>query len=390
MTDINEQFEILTASAVDLQVREEFKEKLCLGRPLRVKAGFDPTSPDIHLGHTVVLQQMRRFQELGHFGLLVIGDFTARIGDPTGRNSMRPALSKGQIEENAKTYQEQAFRVLDRARTTVYFNSEWLSKMDHSSIISLLSSCSLARMLERDDFKNRFRTGVEISLHELEYPLLQAQDSVVLEADVELGGTDQLFNLLMGRTLMKQRGLTQQIVLTTPLLEGLSGGEKMSKSLNNYVGVTEAPSQMFGKLMSISDELMWKYYKLLSRKTPEEIVELKKSHPKFAKMELAKEIVACFHGEAAGKKAEAEFERVFSRGAIPEDIPTVGLTKPVSLVRALVATELCVSNTEARRKIREKAVGIDQTLCENELDILPGKHLLRMGRKYAYIVVSED
>jgi tyrosyl-tRNA synthetase len=402
--DAKAQLELLTAQAVDLHVREELLAKLQRGKPLRVKLGLDPTSPDIHLGHTVVLQQMRRFQDLGHVGVLVVGDFTALIGDPTGRNATRPPLTPEVVARNAATYQEQAFKVLDRSRTEVRFNNEWLGKMTTLDIVALASSTTLARIVERDDFKRRLRDDVDIGMHELLYPLLQAQDSVVLNVDVELGGTDQLFNLLVGRKLMKRRDLEPQIVLTTPILEGLDAklvdgklvGEKMSKSLGNYVGVTEAPAQMFGKLMSISDDLMWRYYALLSRKTLPEIAQLEgavrdgKAHPKQAKVALAQELVARFHGEAAGQEAAAEFERVFAKGAIPEDVPSFEVAGPaIGLVAALVAAKLCASNSEARRKIKEKAVDVDEKRCEDEKTALPaGKHLLRLGRRYAYLVVG--
>ena len=399
-----EQLQSLTAAAVDLHVRDELLAKLQRGKPLRVKLGLDPTSPDIHLGHTVVLQQMRRFQDLGHVGVLVVGDFTAMIGDPTGRNATRPPLSSEAIAANAATYQEQAFKVLDRSRTEVRFNSEWLGKMVMAEAIKLASSYTLARMMERDDFKKRWQEDRPISMHELLYPLCQAQDSVALNADVELGGTDQLFNLLVGRTLMRERGMEPQVVLTMPILEGLDAklqggkivGEKMSKSLGNYVGVTEAPSQMFGKLMSISDDLMWRYHALLSRKGLQEIAALEaavrdgKTHPKQAKVALAQELVARYHGDAAGQEAAAEFERVFTKGAIPEDVPEFELPGPsAGLVAALVAAKLCASNSEARRKIKEKAVDVDQARCEDEkASLAAGKHLLRLGRRYAYVVVK--
>jgi tyrosyl-tRNA synthetase len=347
---------------------------------------------------------MRRFQDLGHLGVLVVGDFTARIGDPTGRNATRPPLSGEQIDANAKTYQAQAFKVLDRERTEVRFNSEWLGKMGPADIIELMSHLTVARIIEREDFKLRMQKGIGIGMHELMYPLMQAQDSVALLADVELGGTDQLFNLLVGRELMRHRGLPPQIVLTTPILEGLEGklvdgkivGDKMSKSLRNYVGVTEEPNAMFGKLMSISDDLMWRYYGLLSRKPPAEIATLKKAveagtaHPKQAKVDLAVELVGRYHGEAAGREAAAEFERVFSKGALPEDIATFDLPEPnATLIAALVAAKLCSSNGDARRKIKEKAVDVDQARVEDEKTAIPaGKHLLRVGRKYAYVVVG--
>ena len=297
---LDEQLKLLTGPVVDLHVLAELKSKLersrATGKPLRVKAGFDPTAPDIHLGHTVVLQQMRRFQELGHLALLVVGDFTARIGDPTGKSATRPPLSPEQIELNAKSYQAQAFKVLDRDRTEVRFNSEWLSALGTAGTIELLASYTLARIMERDDFKRRWDEGRSIALHELAYPLLQGQDSVALAADVELGGTDQLFNLLVGRTLMRERGMEPQVVMTTPILEGLDArlvdgklvGEKMSKSLGNYVGVTEPPKELFGKLMSVSDELMWRYYQLLSSRSAAEVAALRGGHPKQAKVALAK------------------------------------------------------------------------------------------------------
>ncbi|MHB8419412.1 MAG: tyrosine--tRNA ligase [Myxococcales bacterium] len=403
--DAAAQLELLTAQAVDLHVREELLEKLRRGKPLRVKLGLDPTSPDIHLGHTVVLQQLRRFQELGHLALLVVGDFTARIGDPTGRNATRPPLTAEAIAANAATYQEQAFKVLDRSRTEVRYNGEWLGKMRTEEVVALTARYTLARMLERDDFKRRWREDRPISLHELLYPLFQAQDSVALAADVELGGTDQLFNLLVGRTLMREQGMEPQVVLTTPILEGLDAklvggqlvGEKMSKSLGNYVGVTEAPGQMFGKLMSISDDLMWRYYALLSRKTPADIKLLEEAvragtfHPKQAKVALAEEIVARFHGEGAGKTASLEFERVFSKGALPEGVPLTIETQAIpTLPAALVTCGLCASKSEARRKIAEGAVDIDQQRCTDDKRVLEANHeyLFRVGRKYATFVVK--
>ncbi len=406
----HEQLEILTAPAVDLHVREELLQKLAqsaaTGRPLRVKLGLDPTSPDLHLGHTVVLQEMRRFQDLGHQGVLVVGDFTARIGDPTGRHLARPPLSAEAIAANARTYQAQALLVLDPARTELRFNSEWLARLGADGLLTLLSSYSLARMMERDDFRRRWEEGRPLSLHELAYPLLQAQDSVALEADVELGGTDQLFNLLVGRQLMRERGMTPQVVLTTPILEGLDArlvegrltGEKMSKSLGNYVGVTEGPEEMFGKLMSISDDLMWRYYALLSRKTPAELAALQAAvaagaaHPRQAKVDLAREIVSRFHSEGEAAAAAAEFHRVFAQGALPREIPTFEAPGPTApLFAALVLAKLCPSNSDSRRKIRAKAVDVDQTRCDDEKAVLAeGRHLLRVGRRYAYVIVGRQ
>ncbi len=399
---LDEQLKLLTGPVVDLHVLAELKSKLersrATGKPLRVKAGFDPTAPDIHLGHTVVLQQMRRFQELGHLALLVVGDFTARIGDPTGKSATRPPLSPEQIELNAKSYQAQAFKVLDRDRTEVRFNSEWLSALGTAGTIELLASYTLARIMERDDFKRRWDEGRSIALHELAYPLLQGQDSVALAADVELGGTDQLFNLLVGRTLMRERGMEPQVVMTTPILEGLDArlvdgklvGEKMSKSLGNYVGVTEPPKELFGKLMSVSDELMWRYYQLLSSRSAAEVAALRGGHPKQAKVALAKELVARFHSPAAAEEAAAEFERVFARGAAPEGLELVRLPPTqASLVEALVGAKLCASKSEARRKIAEGAVDVDQERCQDAARALPpGEHLLRLGRRYARVAVG--
>ncbi len=399
---LDEQLKLLTGPVVDLHVLAELKSKLersrATGKPLRVKAGFDPTAPDIHLGHTVVLQQMRRFQELGHLALLVVGDFTARIGDPTGKSATRPPLSPEQIELNAKSYQAQAFKVLDPDRTEVRFNSEWLSALGTAGTIELLASYTLARIMERDDFKRRWDEGRSIALHELAYPLLQGQDSVALAADVELGGTDQLFNLLVGRTLMRERGMEPQVVMTTPILEGLDArlvdgklvGEKMSKSLGNYVGVTEPPKELFGKLMSVSDELMWRYYQLLSSRSAAEVAALRGGHPKQAKVALAKELVARFHSPAAAEEAAAEFERVFARGAAPEGLELVRLPPTqASLVEALVGAKLCASKSEARRKIAEGAVDVDQERCQDAARALPpGEHLLRLGRRYARVAVG--
>jgi tyrosyl-tRNA synthetase len=401
------QLEILTAPVVELQdlLKQELLAKLRLGRALRVKAGFDPTAPDIHLGHTLVLQQMRRFQDLGHVGVLVVGDFTARIGDPTGKSATRPRLTAEEVARNAETYKAQAFKVLDPARTEVRLNGEWLDPLGAVGLIELAASYPLARMLERDDFKKRFHEGRTISLHELLYPLLQAQDSVALLADVELGGTDQLFNLLVGRTLMRERGLEPQVVLTTPILEGTDGrvvdgrlqGEKMSKSLGNYVGVTEPPGEMFGKLMSITDDLMWRYYELLSTRPAPEIAALRRDvasgsvHPKAAKVGLAKEIVARFHDTKAADEAAAEFDRVFSQGALPEDIAekTLGEKGPVAVVKALVDAELCASNSEARRLIAQGGVTVDQAkVTDLQQQLAPGRYLLRVGkRRLCYVTV---
>jgi tyrosyl-tRNA synthetase len=371
---------------------------------LRVKAGFDPTSPDIHLGHTVVLRQMRRFQDLGHLAVLVVGDFTARIGDPTGKSTTRPKLSAEEIADNAATYQHQAFKVLDPSRTEVRFNSEWLATLGSVGLIELAASYPLARMMERDDFKTRWETGRSIALHELLYPLLQAQDSVALEADVELGGTDQLFNLLVGRHLMRERGQAPQIVMTSPILEGLDArlegdkivGEKMSKSVGNYVGVNESAKEIFGKLMSITDDLMWRYYELLSSLPATEIaamrvkVSMGEVHPKAAKQQLALEIAGRFAGEAEAAAALAEFERVFARGALPDTIEEKTLAGPTTLLKALVDTSLVSSNGEGRRLIAQGGVTLDGNRQENaNAALAAGKHLVKLGkRRFCYLVVG--
>jgi tyrosyl-tRNA synthetase len=408
MATPREQLAIVTEHAVDVQVEAELLEKLersaKTGKPLRVKAGFDPTSPDIHLGHTVVLRQMRRFQDLGHIAVLVVGDFTARIGDPTGKSTTRPKLSAEEIAHNAATYQHQAFKVLDPSRTEVRFNSEWLATLGSVGLIELAASYPLARMMEREDFKTRWETGRSIALHELLYPLLQAQDSVALEADIELGGTDQLFNLLVGRHLMRERGLAPQIVMTSPILEGLDAkleggkivGEKMSKSVGNYVGVNEPAKEIFGKLMSITDDLMWRYYELLSSLPASEIaalrvkVQMGEVHPKAAKQQLGLEIAGRFAGESEAAAALAEFERVFAKGALPDTIEEKALAGPTTLLKALVDTGLVSSNGEGRRLIAQGGVTLDGNRQEDGNAALPaGKHLVKLGkRRFCYLVVG--
>src|SRR5262245_52557714 len=373
-----ERFEEVTRAAVDLQVAEELKGKLRRSyeqnKPLVVKAGFDPNRPDLHLGHTLLLTRMRRFQDFGHEVVFLIGDFTAMIGDPSGKNVTRPALSRDEVLANAETYKTQVFQVLDPERTKIRFNSEWLDALGTEGTVRLAAHWPLARMLERDDFKTRFREGRSISMHELLYPLFQGYDSVALKADVELGSTDQLFNLLVGRTLMREYGLEPQVILTGPILEGLDArledgrivGEKMSKSLDNYVGVAEPPAEMFGKLMSISDDLMWRYAELLSARPLEAIhadrdrVARGDIHPKDVKVAFAREMVARFHGSEAATKAADEFERRFSRREVdpdkfPEVVVGTGGT-PIPLVRALVEAQLVASTSEARRLLTQGAV----------------------------------
>src|SRR5512135_37766 len=335
MTDINAQMELLTRGAAEIISEEDLKRKLERSakekKPLRVKAGFDPIAPDLHLGHTVLIQKMKQFQDLGHEAVFLIGDFTGMIGDPSGKNETRPPLTPEQVKANAKTYLEQVGKILDLGKTTVVFNSDWMGKMSSTQLIQLAAKYTVARMLERDDFHKRFHEQRPISVHEFLYPLIQGYDSVALKADVELGGTDQKFNLLVGRELQKEYGQEPQVLVMMPLLEGTDGVNKMSKSLGNYIGINDTPKEIFGKTMSISDELMFKYYELLSDMPAEEISRLKgdvqagRKHPMEAKKGLAQELAARYHGDEAGMHAREEFERQFSKHEIPEDIPEVAV-----------------------------------------------------------------
>ncbi len=400
MADIDAQIEELTRGVVDFHVRKELEERLREGRPLRVKVGFDPTRPDLHLGHTVVLSKMRQFQDLGHEVIFLVGDFTASIGDPTGKSATRPVPTREEIEEGARTYAAQAYSVLDPAKTSIRYNTEWLGSMRFDDVIRLAGRYTLARMMERDDFKKRYAENRSISLHELLYPLAQGYDSVVLEADVELGGTDQLFNLLVGRELMREHGLRPQIVMTTPLLEGLSAreeggrivGDKMSKSLDNYVGVAEAPEEQLGKLMSISDALMWRYYELLSRVPVAEIENRRAAcasgamNPKQAKMSLAKEIVARFHDDAAADAAEAKWEAQFARREIPEDMPEVTLTiegEGVWLPKALAEAGVLKSSSDGRRRLQQGGLQVDgDKVTDPKAQLAPGKtYVIKAGKR---------
>ena len=360
------------------------------GRPLRVKAGFDPTAPDLHLGHTVLLNKMRHFQDLGHEVYFLIGDFTAMIGDPSGRSETRPPLTREQVLENAKTYKEQVFKILDPERTKVVFNSAWMSKFTAEDFIRLCAKYTVARMLEREDFKKRFESRRPIAIHELIYPLIQAYDSVALEADVELGGTDQRFNLLVGRDIQREYGQEPQVIITVPILEGLDGVQKMSKSLGNYVGITEPPQEMFGKLMSISDDLMWRYYELLTDVPLEEIASLKeqasagKINPKDLKVRLAKEIVARFHSPEAAEKAAREFEKVFAKGGVPEDIPEVTVPPgEVWLPRFLKDQGLFRSTSEGKRILAQGGVHVEGEKVREENFIFEAgrTYVFRVGKK---------
>jgi len=363
MTSPAEEVESLTRGCVDVVTRAGLQEKLARGRRLTVKVGFDPTAPDIHLGHTVLMRKMKHFQDLGHRVVFVIGDFTGMIGDPTGKSKTRPPLSREEIERNAETYKAQAFKVLDAGRTEVRFNSEWLGALRADEFVRLAATYNVARMLERRDFKERYRAGESISVHEFLYPLAQAYDSVALEADVELGGTDQLFNLNVGRDIMPAYGLEPQVVMTTPLLEGTDGVEKMSKSLGNYVGVTEAPVAMFAKILSVSDPLMWRCYELLTDLPPAQIeAERARAEPMASKMELGRRIVDEFHGPGTGAAAEAEWSRVHRQGQAPSEIGAVALApgryKPHEL---LARAGLARSKSEAVRLLRQGAVRRDGT-----------------------------
>ncbi len=395
----SEQLAEVTRGAVDVHTREDLLRKLTAsvenGVPLRVKMGFDPTAPDLHLGHTVPLERMRRFQDFGHTVIFLIGDFTAMIGDPTGRNTTRPPLSEAQIAANAETYKKQVFKVLDRDRTELRFNSEWLYQLGSAGMIQLAARYTLARMLERDDFKRRFAEERPIALHELLYPLAQGYDSVALKADVELGSSDQLFNLLVGRTLQKEYGQDPQVCLTGPLLEGIDArevggkiaGDKMSKSLGNYVGIDEPAADQYGKLMSISDALMWRYYELLSRRTTAEIAQLRGGHPKAAKMALAREIVERYHAAPAARAAEEQFEQVHARRELPDEIEERELARDagaagVPIVKALAKLGLAASGSEARRLIAQGGVSVEGERVSDPNSTLPaGTHLIKVGKR---------
>ncbi len=393
---IDEQVAFLTKGCVDVIPAEELKKKLeqsaATGRPLRVKLGADPTAPDIHLGHSVVIRKMKAFQQLGHDVIFLIGDFTGMIGDPTGRNTTRPPLTREQILANAETYKAQIFKLLDPDKTIIEFNANWLNAFKPEDFVRLTAKVTLAQILERDDFSKRLAAGVPISLHELLYPLAQGYDSVALKADVELGGTDQKFNLLMAREIQRAYGVEAQVIMTTPLLEGLDGVEKMSKSKNNYIGIAESPDEMFGKVMSISDELMWRYYTLVTDLTLAEVAQLKANvesgakHPRDAKVELAKHIIADFHSQATADEAEAEFNRRFREHQAPTDIETRSIKADgtIKLVDLLVQTGLATSKAEVRRLIQQGGVRLNNERIGDtaaEIDTAAIKEaLLQVGR----------
>jgi tyrosyl-tRNA synthetase len=387
-TSVDEQLALIRRGTVELINEAELREKLASGRPLRVKAGFDPTAADLHLGHTVLIQKLRHFQRLGHTVVFLIGDFTARVGDPTGRSETRPVLSAEEIAQNAATYTEQVFKILDPANVEVRSNSEWLDALSASDLIRLASESTVARMLERDDFEKRYAARQPISIHEFLYPLIQGYDSVALEADIELGGTDQKFNLLVGRDLQRSRGMAPQVVLTLPLLEGTDGVQKMSKSLGNAIGINDTPADMFGALMSISDDLMMRYYELLSDVDAEHLREIKEGdvHPMEAKKALAAELVQRFHGEAAATHGQSEFESQFQQRGLPEDIPKKDWERTgdsVWICKLLVDTEMVKSNGEARRMITQGAVRVDDVRVEDPaLEVeAKGEKVLRVGKR---------
>ncbi len=402
MVSIQQQLEEIRRGSSELLVEAELVKKLGRGKPLRIKAGFDPTAPDLHLGHTVLINKMRQFQQFGHEVIFLIGDFTGLIGDPTGRNATRPRLTPEDVQANAHTYQEQIFKILDPARTVIEFNSKWLSNMPLPKFVEVAAQYTVARMLERDDFAKRYKSGQPISVHEFFYPLAQGYDSVALRADVELGGTDQKFNLLVGRQLQEAYGQEPQCVLTMPLLEGLDGVNKMSKSLGNYVGIAESADAQFGKLMSVSDELMWRYFELLSFRPLSDIAALREAiaqgrNPRDVKFELAKEIVGRFHGAEAAERAQAEFIARFSQKSLPTDLPLQVLKtadpEGEGLVAALKAAGLASSNSEAVRKLSEGAVRIDgEKVSDRALRLAPGaEHILQLGpRRFARVKIEKS
>ncbi|MCB1878391.1 MAG: tyrosine--tRNA ligase [Chromatiales bacterium] len=399
MTDVQAQLAEIRRGAEEILVESELLKKLSQGHPLRVKAGFDPTAPDLHLGHTVLLNKLRQFQELGHEAVFLIGDFTGMIGDPTGKNVTRKPLSREDVLENARTYEEQIYKVLDPAKTLVLFNSSWMNELNAADMVHLASRLTVARMLERDDFSKRYQSGQPISLHEFLYPLIQGYDSVAMRADVELGGTDQKFNLLMGRQLQEAHELEPQVIITMPILEGLDGVQKMSKSLGNYIGIADPANDMFGKLMSVSDQLMWRYLELLSFRSMEEINGWKRQveeglNPRDVKIRLAQEIVARFHGLGASKAALEDFIARFQKNTIPDDIPELRLKaidEGYPIANLLKDAGLTESTSEAYRMLKQGAVRVDGERVEDRKTTIPAgeSHVIQVGkRRFARIHVG--
>ncbi len=393
--NIEKSLEVFQRGADEILPLEELKKKLSKNKPLRVKAGFDPTAPDLHLGHTVLINKLKQIQDLGHEILFLIGDFTGLIGDPTGKNSTRPPLSKKELEENAKTYQEQVFKILDKEKTTIMFNSEWMEKMSSADMIKLASQQTVARMLERDDFSKRYKAGQGISIHEFLYPLVQGYDSVAMEADMELGGTDQKFNLLMGRELQKNAGKEPQVILTMPILEGLDGVQKMSKSLNNYIAIDDTPDEMFGKIMSISDDLMWRYLELLSFESLDTIELWKKEvsdgeNPRNIKFRLANEIITRFHDSDSALQAQQNFTNRFAKNQIPDDMPEFNFDSGAKIANLLKDAGLVSSTSEAFRMIKQGAAKINgEKISDKDLTPEPGEAVYQVGkRKFARITIS--
>ncbi len=396
MDPMADQIVEIRRGAEEILVETELVERLEQGKPLRIKAGFDPTAPDLHLGHTVLINKLRQFQEFGHEVIFLIGDFTGLIGDPSGRNATRPALTEDQVADNAATYKEQIFKILDPDRTRIAFNSQWMGEFSAADLIKLASRHTVARMLERDDFRKRIDAGKSIGIHEFIYPLVQGYDSVALEADVELGGTDQKFNLLVGRQLQQAYGQRPQVVLTMPLLEGLDGVNKMSKSLDNYIGITDVPDEMFGKLMSVSDDLMWRYFDLLSFRTTSQINALRQQvtdggNPRDVKFELALELVGRFHGEAAATAAQGSFIKRFKKNELPDDMPEVTVQAPdgkLGIANLLREAGLVASNGEAFRMIKQGAVRLDgERIEDRSLEVPAGTtSVCQVGkRKFARV-----
>ncbi len=401
MTSTVEAIEQISRGAEEILLEDGLIKKLEQGRPLRIKAGFDPTAPDLHLGHTVLINKLRLFQQLGHEVIFLIGDFTGMIGDPTGKSATRQPLTREQVVENAASYKEQIFKILDEEKTRVVFNSEWMGKMGAADLVQLAASHTVARMLERDDFHKRYKNGQPIAVHEFLYPLIQGYDSVVLKADVELGGTDQKFNLLVGRQLQEQRGQEPQVVITMPILEGLDGVQKMSKSLGNYIGITDAPDDMFGKIMSISDTLMWRYFELLSFRPMDEIQAFQKqvdegANPRDIKFLLAQEIIARFHDEAAAVQAQENFIARFQKGAMPDEMPEKTLIlsdESLGIANLLRDAGLVKSTSEAMRMIKQNAVKIDgERISDRTLQCMAGEtHIYQVGkRRFARVTLESS
>jgi len=399
MTSLQDSLALIKRGADEILIEAELVEKLKKNKPLRIKAGFDPTAPDLHLGHTVLINKLRQFQDLGHEILFLIGDFTGMIGDPTGKSATRPPLTRDDVIENARSYEQQIFKILDPTKTLVMFNSSWMNEMSPADLIQLAAKHTVARMLERDDFSKRYKSGQPIAIHEFLYPLIQGYDSVAMKADIELGGTDQKFNLLVGRELQKHYGQEPQVVLTMPILEGLDGVQKMSKSLNNYIGIDEAPDEMFGKIMSISDELMWRYFELLSFLPEEDIEKFKQDieegiNPRDIKFILGEELVARFHSEDEAVQARENFIARFQKGAMPDDIPELELATvdgKLAIANLLKEAKLTQSTSESLRMLKQGAVKIDGERVEDKaLELMAGsEHIYQVGkRRFAKVALK--